>query len=106
MEPYIEPYRIGNDLDCEIEVTFNDEVIPLEGKDLTVEVVDPYEKATEMDYSVSGNIVTFTYKGKIQKHTGIYRVTVWLKKDKDGQHVVDVDDAFKLVKTTKEVNNE
>lgn len=101
----IDSYRIGNDIDAEVDVTIEDEAVSLEGRDLTVEVVDPYDKPTEMEFTTSGNTIYFTYKGKIQRHTGIYRVTIWINKGKDGQHVEDVDDAFRLCKTTKEVNN-
>lgn len=43
-----------------------------------------------------------TFYGYEQKRTGEYSITLWEKKGKPGQNVVDVIRAFELVRTSQE----
>ena len=94
--------RIGKDISMRWEITTDGVAIPLEGRDLTVEIKSPMGIENNIPYRVDGNILIMTYYGYEQKRTGEYSITLWEKKGKPGQNVVDVIRAFKLVETSQE----
>ena len=77
----------------------------MDGRDLTVEIKSPAGIENNIPYRIDGNILIMTYYGYEQKRTGEYSITLWEKKGKPGQNVVDVIRAFELVRTSQEEND-
>ena len=92
--------RIGKDLQLEWKILTNGEPLSLEGRDIYLQLIDPRGRALDMDFTVSGNTLSFSYPGVAQKFTGVYRLTVWENHGKERQTVYDNIKAFKLVPTT------
>lgn len=97
--------RIGKDISMRWEITTDGVAIPLDGRDLTVEIKSPTGIENNIPYRIDGNILIMTYYGYEQKRTGEYSITLWEKKGKIGQNVVDVIRAFELVRTSQEEND-
>ena len=97
--------RIGKDISMRWEITTDGVAIPLDGRDLTVEIKSPTGIENNIPYRIDGNILIMTYYGYEQKRTGEYSITLWEKKGKLGQNVVDVIRAFELVRTSQEEND-
>lgn len=97
--------RIGKDISMRWEITTDGVAIPLDGRDLTVEIKSPAGIENNIPYRIDGNILIMTYYGYEQKRTGEYSITLWEKKGKLGQNVVDVIRAFELVRTSQEEND-
>lgn len=94
--------RIGKDIRIRWEITTDGAAIPLEGRDLLVEIKSPFRVVRNIPFSVDGNTLILTYYGTEQKWVGKYSVTLWENKGKQGQNVVDTVNAFELVKTSPE----
>ena len=94
--------RIGKDISLRWEITTDGEAMPLEGRDLTVELKSPIGKVINMPFRVDGNVLIMTYYGYEQKYYGEYSITLWENRGKPGQNVVDAISAFKLVRTSQE----
>ena len=94
--------RIGKDISIRWEITTDGAAIPLEGRDLTLEIKSPIGKVIILPYRLDGNILTMTYYGYEQTVVGEYSLTLWENKGKHGQNVVDAIRAFKLVRTSPE----
>lgn len=77
----------------------NKEALPLEGRDLTFEIVNRFERVS-FPYSVEGNLLTADFPGTAHKSLGDYWVTLWENKGKEGQTLVDSCAGFTLVSTT------
>ena len=97
--------RIGKDISIRWEITTDGAAIPLEGRDLLVEIKSPFRVVRNIPFRVDGNTIILTYYGKEQKWVGEYSVTLWENKGKQGQNVVDAIKAFELVKTSPEEND-
>ena len=94
--------RIGKDIRLQWTINTGGAAIPLEGRDLTLEMKSPIGKVISIPYRVDGNVLTMTYYGKEQTVVGEYSLTLWENKGKQGQNVVDAIRAFKLVRTSPE----
>lgn len=94
--------RIGKDIRLQWTITTDGAAIPLEGRDLTLEMKSPIGKVIILPYRVDGNVLTITYYGYEQTVVGEYSLTLWENKGKQGQNVVDAIRAFKLVRTSPE----
>lgn len=94
--------RIGKDISLRWEITTDGAAIPLEGRDLLVEIKSPYSVVSNIPFRVDGNVLIMTYYGYKQKYVGEYSLTLWENKGKPGQNVVDAIRAFKLVRTSPE----
>ena len=94
--------RIGKDICIRWDITTDGAAIPLEGRDLRVEIKSPFRVVSNIPFRVDGNTIIITYYGKEQKWVGEYSVTLWENKGKQGQNVVDAIKAFELVKTSPE----
>lgn len=94
--------RIGKDILIKWTITTDGAAVPLEGRDLTLELKSPIGKVISIPYRVDGNVLTMTYYGKEQTVVGEYSLTLWENKGKPGQNVVDAVRAFKLVRTSPE----
>lgn len=89
--------RIGNDLLVSFDVRTNGELVPLEGRPLVLELVHEYGERTRVPFSVSGSRVSFHFRGREQRRTGCYYMTLWENLGSDGQAVVDTCEGFTLV---------
>lgn len=67
------------------------------GKDLTLCLDSPYTRTKIEGYTVDGNLIEWTFKGKDQKSVGAYRLVLVENQGKDGMLTVDTCDAFELV---------
>ena len=94
--------RIGKDISIRWEITTDGAAVPLEGRDLTLEMKSPIGKVIILPYRVDGNVLSMTYYGYEQTVVGEYSLTLWENKGKPGQNVVDAIRAFKLVRTSPE----
>ena len=94
--------RIGKDISLRWAITTDGAAVPLEGRDLTLEMKSPIGKVIILPYRVDGNVITITYYGYDQTVVGEYSLTLWENKGKPGQNVVDAIRAFKLVRTSPE----
>ena len=94
--------RIGKDISIRWEINTDGAAIPLEGRDLTLEMKSPIGAVSTLPYRVDGNVLTMTYYGYEQNVVGEYSLTLWENKGKPGQNVVDAIRAFKLVRTSPE----
>ena len=94
--------RIGKDISLRWSILTDGAAIPLEGRDLTLEMKSPIGKVIILPYRVDGNVLTMTYYGYEQNVVGEYSLTLWENKGKPGQNVVDAIRAFKLVRTSPE----
>ena len=93
--------RLGNTFEVSWEINqFNGtETVPydLSGKNLTLILSNALCKTKVDKFSVIGNIISFTFEGKDQKHVGKYSLILIENDGIEGMHVVDVCDAFRLV---------
>ena len=94
--------RIGKDISLRWAILTDGAAIPLEGRDLLVEIKSPYSVVSSIPFRVDGNVLIMTYYGYKQKYVGEYSLTLWENKGKPGQNVVDAIRAFKLVRTSPE----
>ena len=94
--------RIGKDISLRWEITTDGVAMPMEGRDLTVELKSPIGKVSNMPFRVDGNVLVMTYYGYEQTSYGEYSLTLWENMGKPGQNVVDAISAFKLVRTSQE----
>ena len=94
--------RIGKDISMRWSILTDGAAVPLEGRDITLEMKSPIGKVISIPYSIEGNVLTITYYGYEQTVVGEYSLTLWENKGKQGQNVVDAIRAFKLVRTSPE----
>ena len=94
--------RIGKDISLRWTITTDGAAVPLEGRDLTLEMKSPIGKVIILPFRVDGNVLSMTYYGYEQTVVGEYSLTLWENKGKQGQNVVDAIRAFKLVRTSPE----
>ena len=88
MEP-MKHIRIGKDIRLQWTITTDGAAVPLEGRDLTLEMKSPIGKVIILPYRLDGNVLTITYYGYEQTVVGEYSLTLWENKGKPGQNVVD-----------------
>ena len=97
--------RIGKTLLLRWKITTNGEDLSLDGRVLTLFLIDPSGNQREMDYQIKptgSNTVEFKFQGKDQKIPGYYSLEMWENKGQDEQTVVDKINAFELVRNTKD----
>lgn len=90
--------RLGNDIQFNWSL-FNSEGDPynIEGANLRITYTS-FRGVTEVtDFSVSGNVVSWTFKGKDQKILGDYIITLQKNAGEDGMITIDKCSAFRLV---------
>lgn len=91
--------RIYKDIKIQWRVLTNKEAAPLEGRDITFEVVNRFGRI-ELPFTVDGNLLSSDFPGTVQKSLGAYWVTLWENKGKQGQTLVDSCSGFTLVSET------
>ena len=93
--------RIKKNLGIVIHVLTNGEAISLEGRDISVERVDPYgHRAFVEGIEMQDNRIAFTFRASEQNKLGVWKFIVWENYGKDGQTVVDRERALQLVAST------
>lgn len=92
--------RIGNDITMRWVLTSGGEAYCLAGKDIGVELRDSYGRLCPVEWSVADNVVTATYRGRMQRSAGTYHLTLYENSGGDGMVSVDSCDAFRLVART------
>lgn len=98
--------RIGKDIVLKWTILTNGEAVSLEGRDLRLFISDSLNQKTELEFNVSSNNIEALFKGVEQKRIGTYRLTLWENYQQDNQSVVDCCNAFQLVGSTCEENDE
>ena len=101
MEP-MKHIRIGKDISLRWAITTDGAAIPLQGRDLTLEMKSPIGKVISIPFRIEGNVLSMTYYGYAQTAVGDSSLPLWVNKGKQGQNVVDAIRAFKLVRTSPE----
>ena len=94
--------RKGKDIVFRWSILTNGNALPLQGRDLTLEIVNPYGRRIAMNYQTDGNTIVFKYRGTEHTMLGVHGITLWENKDEEGQTAVDISQAFELVRTTEE----
>ena len=89
--------RIGKDLRIRWHISINGERTDLKGYDLKLELIDYRGKRADLNFITEEDCVVSTFFGKDQKRLGVYRIILWVNKDKVGQTCTEVCDAFELV---------
>ena len=89
--------RIGNDIVIKWRITVNGEEVNLEGLDLSLYISTTYQPRKQIAFTVAGNEITATFKGVVQKVTGVYRLTLYRNEGENSQSILDACDAFELV---------
>ena len=90
---------IGETLEFSWPITTSGQIIPLEGRNLSLVLVGPDNVEIPLDYTIEHtNVVCFTYEGASQSVPGIYTATLYENRGEENQAVVD-QDAFELVET-------
>lgn len=89
--------RIGKDIHLKWTILTDGESIPLQGRNLTLELKSPSGKRTPLDFTINGNALLFTWYGTEQKRVGDYILTLWENKGMVGQSAVDLVPALTLV---------
>lgn len=92
--------RIGKDIVIRWTILTNGEAQSLEGRDLSILLTSPLGMKEPMDFEINGNVLNLTFKGTLQKCTGVYKLTLWENFGKDGQTAVDHCNPFALVPNT------
>lgn len=81
--------RIGKDLAFKWAITTNGESLPLEGRDLKLELRDRNDVKQELPFEVDNDCIMFCFRGRQQKTLGKYIFTLWENYGKNGQTAVD-----------------
>lgn len=90
--------RIGNDLNITWSILHNEDPFPLDDKDVTLYMVNPFNQRKAMDgFAVEGNTVQWTFYGMDQKHIGKYSLELVVNGSELGMQTVDTCDFVELV---------
>lgn len=92
--------RTGKDFRLVWAILTNTEDIPLAGRDLRLDLIDPLGKVITLPIEIEGNKVISTVRGKDFLRLGVYRLTLWENYGQNAQTAVDCCEAFRLVSTT------
>lgn len=92
--------RIGNDIPIRWAVTRCGVPEDFAGKSLKLYMRTAYSETEVTDFSVSGNVLSWTFPGAAQKATGTYTFTLVENEGLDDMATIDACDALKLVACT------
>jgi len=101
--------RIGNDITVKWRIsiltpdgTYQD--YTLDGRKLTLYLGNHAGKARMYDFSVDGNVLTWIFRGKDQKSTGRYYLTLVENEGQDNMHTVDSCEVFCLTAESRKAS--
>ena len=89
--------RIGNDINVAWKILKNGNPFSLMGKKVAVYLKTPFGKEAIKDFSVTGNIINYTFYGKDQKHLGRYGLELVVNENEYGMITTDVCNFVNLV---------
>lgn len=93
--------RIGNDITLRWEIfrktSEGQEPYELNTDNLHLRLVTPYRKEDVKGFGVTGNVITWTFYGKDQKHLGAYGLELIENRGAEGMATIDTCEAFELV---------
>lgn len=93
--------RIGKDFKVRWSLFYkNGDPHVLESEKLILRLVSPFGKAEVDGFTVNGNLIGWTFRGRDQKYIGKYALELVEKNGIDGMLTVDTVDAFELVAHT------
>lgn len=69
-------------------------------RDIRVQIIYPNGEKIFHEFSTNDNAITFVFAGTEQTIYGSYSLRIWENYDKNGQCLVDANDAFALVIST------
>ena len=92
--------RIGKDISITMCVLTNGKALPLEGRDLMLQLVDPLNRKMKIPFTVEAATLEAKIQGTTQRCIGKYSLTLWENYGKPGQTAVDACNAFELVAKT------
>lgn len=94
--------RIGKDIALKWTVTVDGVSRDLSELDLRLFLHNETAgSAVELAFTTQTDVLRAEVLGRDQRNTGVYRLTLWLNKDKTGQSVLDESTAFRLVARTE-----
>lgn len=94
--------RIGKDIALKWTVTVDGVSRDLSELDLKLFLHNETAgSAVELAFTTQTDVLRAEVLGRDQRNTGVYRLTLWLNKDKIGQSVLDESTAFRLVARTE-----
>ena len=96
-------FRIKKDRVFRWPITTNNAELPLEGRDLRLEIIDPRGRRKVHEFKiVESNKIEFRFKGVDQEMVGVYSLTLWEYYEDMGSTATDYCNAFEIVPTTCE----
>lgn len=99
--------RKGKDININWQVRIDGQSRELSAYDLSLFLHhDAVALRMPLDFETDGDTIISSVLGKDQKHTGVYRLTLWLNKGLPNQSVLDNSNAFCLVPRTEQEGGE
>ncbi|MGM9774885.1 MAG: hypothetical protein ACI3Y2_06770 [Candidatus Egerieousia sp.] len=96
--------RLGNDIDISWDIKVSspdgDKPYPLEGKNLTLYLVNHGQQTRIEDFTIDGNIILWKYLGKNQDTIGTFSLTLVENAGREDMHTVDSCEAFVLTRSS------
>ena len=95
---------VGNTIVARWPITTNGQPLPIEGRILQLNIINPHGFTSPLDFSIiDTNVITFTFEGNRQsnRQLGIYMVELYERRLLSGQARIDRD-AFELVRHSRE----
>lgn len=97
--------RKNNDILVDVSVKRDGYPEDLEGKDVLLSMKVAYINIPVKDFTVNGNVISFTYPASAQKHVGVYSLTIQVKSE-GATNTVDKCDIFELVGCSCQISGE
>ena len=98
--------RKGNDIGIAWAIKSGDAPFSLEGKDISFYLSTPYGKVEIKDYTITKNVITWTFYGKDQSYLGNYSLILVINEDVTGMVTTDYCDFVRLVARSSEASGE
>ena len=97
--------RKNNDIFVEVSVKRDGYPEDLTGKDVILYMNVAYTNIPVKDFTVDGNVISFTFLASEQKYVGVYSLTIQVKTE-DATNTVDKCNIFELVSTSCQISGE
>ena len=78
-------------------ITTGGEDVSLEGRNLTLQLMEPRGSVVELPFSTTSNMVTFTWQGEDQTKIGCYSLILWENYGEEAQRRVDIHNFVELM---------
>ena len=90
-------FRMGNDLHIRWSIERNGIAEDFSGKTVSVRLLNPFGRATRINYTIEGNVVNILFSGMHQILVGYYNLLIIENEDEPNMYTLDRPNAFKLV---------